>query len=77
MKDLIKAFDNLPFIVKLILCIPVLDIVWSIYKIAKSVNKGHGLGILLGILTIIPGAVFVWLIDILSVLFTGKVWWLD
>ena len=77
MKNLIKAFEGLPFIIKLILCIPVLDIVWSIYKIAKSANKGHTVGVVLGILTIFPGAVIIWLIDILTLLFTGRVWWLD
>lgn len=30
MKELIKAFDDLPLIVKVILCIPCLDIVWCL-----------------------------------------------
>ncbi len=58
MKELIKAFDDLPLIVKVILCIPCLDIVWSVYKICKSADKSNVLGIVLGILTIIPGAFF-------------------
>lgn len=77
MKNLIKAFDDLPLIVKVILCIPMLDIVWSIYKIAKSADKSNLLGIILGILTIIPGAFFIWIIDLVTVLLNGNVWWLD
>ncbi|MDE6656365.1 MAG: hypothetical protein K2J85_05160 [Anaeroplasmataceae bacterium] len=77
MKNLIKAFDDLPLIVKVILCIPMLDIVWSIYKIARSADKGNVLGIILGILTIIPGAFFIWVIDLVTVLLNNKVWWLD
>lgn len=44
MRDLIKAFDELPLIVKVILCIPMLDIVWSIYKICRSANKSNVVG---------------------------------
>ncbi len=77
MKELIKAFDDLPLIVKVILCIPCLDIVWSVYKICKSADKSNVLGIVLGILTIIPGAFFIWIIDIITVLVNGNVWWID
>ena len=77
MKNLIKAIDDLPWLVKLILCIPALDIVWSVYRICRSLVKENLLGVVLGVLTIIPGAAFIWLIDILCVLVNKKVWWLD
>ena len=77
MKDLIKTFDDLPLIIKVILCIPMLDIVWSIYKICRSVEKNNILGIVLGILTIVPGAFFIWIIDLVTVLMNNRVWWLD
>ncbi|MDE7161817.1 MAG: hypothetical protein K2N65_03550 [Anaeroplasmataceae bacterium] len=77
MKELIKDFDNLPLIVKVILCIPSLDIVWSIYKICRSAVNNNALGIILGVLTIFPGAFFIWIIDLVTLLVNGKVWWLD
>ena len=77
MKGLIKAFDDLPFIVKLIFCFPLINVVWQIYKICRSVDKGNVLGIVLGILCIFPGAFFIWLIDLITLLLNGKVWWLD
>lgn len=45
MKDIIKLFEDLPLIAKIILCIPVLDIVWSVYKIIRSLDKKNVLGI--------------------------------
>ena len=77
MKDLIKAIDKLPWLVKLILCVPALDIVWGIYRVCKSLVKNNMLGVILAVLTIIPGAAFVWVIDILCVLFNKKIWWID
>lgn len=78
MKALINAFDGLPFIVKLLFCIPALNIVWQIYKICRSADKGNVLGIVLGVLCIIPGAFFIWLIDLVTLIVKGdRVWWLD
>lgn len=68
MKDLIKAMDRLPKILKLILCIPVLDIVWAIYRIIKGLVKNDSFLLVLGILWIIPGAVFAWVFDLVTVL---------
>lgn len=77
MKELIKSLDELPLVVKVIFCIPSLDIIWSIYKICKSIEKNNVVGIILGILTIIPGAFFIWIIDLVTVLTNEKVWWID
>lgn len=77
MKEFIKAFDELPLLIKAVLCIPMLDVVWSVYKIARSVDKSNIVGIILGILTIVPGAFFIWIIDLVTLLSIGRVWWLD
>ena len=76
MKDIIKTFDELPFIVKLILCIPVLDIVWNIYRLIKSIDANNVVGIILAIIFLLPGATIVWLIDLICVLVNKKIWWL-
>lgn len=69
---MIKAMDKLPWIVKLILCLPVLDIVWAVYRIIKGLDKKNGLMILIGILWIIPGAVICWLLDLICTIIYGK-----
>ena len=74
MKDLIKAMDNLSWVVKLILCIPVLDIVWNVYRLLRSIDASNVLGIVLSIVLII-GAPIVWLIDLICVIVNKKIWW--
>lgn len=71
MKDLIKTVNNLPLIVKLLLCIPVLEIFYSICRVVNGVANKSVLWIIIGILTIIPGAVFMWLVDLICVLLNG------
>ena len=74
MKDLIKAMDKLPLLVKLILCIPALDIVWTVYRLAKSLVAGNTLAIVVSIILFFCFPV-VWLIDLICILLNGKVWW--
>lgn len=73
MKQFVKAMNDLPFILKLILCIPVLDIVWAVYRIVKGITKESLVQIIVGVLWIVPGAVFLWLVDIIGVLLYKKV----
>lgn len=73
MKNFIKAMNDLPFILKLILCIPALDIIWAVYRIVKGITKESLVQIIVGVLWIVPGAVFLWLVDIIGLLLYQKV----
>ncbi len=77
MKALIDAMAGLPKLVKLILCIPALDIIWVIYRLCRSLEKKNVVGIVLAIVLLIVGIPFVWLIDLICVLVKGEVWWID
>ena len=77
MKNFIVAMEKLPLLVKVILALPMLDIVWVIYRIVRSADKQSTFGILLGVIVIIIGIPFLWLIDIITILVTGNVWWID
>ena len=77
MKDIIKAIDNLPLIVKLILALPGLAIVWAIYRLLRSLDKGNVVGIILAVVLLVVGPTIVWVIDLICLLINGKVWWID
>ena len=72
MKDLVKSLNNLPLLAKLILCIPGLDIVWSIGRVCNGLAKKDTLWTVIGILTIVPGAAFMWAVDAVLILLRGK-----
>ncbi len=77
MKALIDAMAGLPKLVKLILCIPALDIIWTIYRLCRSLEKKNVVGIVLAIVLLIVGIPWVWLIDLICVILRGEVWWID
>ena len=64
----VKAIDNLPWIVKLLLCLPIVDIIWAIYRIVKGVAKKDIVLIIAGILWIVLGCVILWLIDLICII---------
>ena len=66
MKDFVKAMDKLPMIAKIILALPGIDgIVYGIYRIC---NK-H---LIAGLLWIIFGTFIMWVVDIVTIITTGK-----
>lgn len=77
MKSLVKAFDLLPKWVKVILALPVLDIVWAIYRLCRSISKGNALGIVLAVLMLIFCPVIFWLVDIITLILIDRVLWID
>lgn len=62
--ELIKAFDNLPKIVKIIFALPFLDIVWAVYRIIKGGCTNNATMLVVGILWIIFGCVVTWVLDL-------------
>ena len=71
MKSFIKTENRWPLIVKLLLCIPVVEIFYGICRIINQASKGNILLLIVAILTVVPGAAFMWLLDLVWVLFTG------
>lgn len=77
MSQLIKTFDEFPKWLKIVLAIPFLDIIWVVYRLCKSIDKKNTLGIVLGVLLIVFGIPFLWLVDIITLAVYDKVIWLD
>lgn len=77
MKSLIKSFDNLPLSVKIIFALPLLDILWVVYRLIRSIVHNNVLGIVLAVLLIVIGLPFLWLVDIITLIVSGKVIWID
>ena len=78
MDSFIKALDDLPLWLKIVLALPMLDIVWGVYRIIKSVIKSNALGIVIGVLFIIFASFPIAIFDIIYlILYKRSVWWLD
>ena len=62
----VKAMDNLPWICKIILALPGLDLIWAIYRIVKGAVKGNTVTLIAGIVWLLVGGwTIFWLVDII------------
>jgi hypothetical protein len=77
MKELVKTLNNLPKLLKLILCIPAIEIVWSIGRICNALDKNDMVRLVIAILTIVPGVTFMWAIDLVWILMHDRAFAMD
>lgn len=73
MKDIIKGFDGLPLIVKIIFALPGLDFLWGIYRLIKGLDKKDNVMILAGIIWLFAGWAILWIIDLFTLITSSKV----
>lgn len=72
MKSLIKTFDDLPFVVKVILALPGIDFLWGIYRLLKGLDKKNTLLIVVGVIWIFAGFAVLWLVDLITIILYKK-----
>ena len=72
-----KWMEKQSKLIRAILCLPVLDLSWAIYRIVRGLAKKNYVHALLGILWILPGAPLLWLVDLIWVIAFDKIAWFD
>lgn len=77
MKDLIKAIDGLPKIVRFLGTL-IWGILANIYRLCRSIAKQDVLGVVLAIILLLCGGFFIlWIIDLVCILLDKSIWWID
>lgn len=72
MKDYVKAFDNLPWLVKLLFCLPGLNLLWAIYRICKGASTKNTAMLVVGILWLFVGTTVLWIVDFVCTIIWKK-----
>jgi len=67
----VKWMDDASLVLKLIFCIPFLNIAWAAYRIVKGITESRPLILLVGVLWLF-GFAFTWIIDLIFVLLRGR-----
>lgn len=73
----VNWMDQQPKWLKALFCIPVISIIWCVYRIIKSVNLKDWLSVILASLLIFVGIIWLWLFDLLFILFKNKILWFE
>ena len=74
MEKFLNEIDNLPKIVKIILCLPFIDIIWAIYRIIKGATTDNVFLLVVGIVWIVFGSTVTWVVDLIGTILNDKPW---
>lgn len=77
MKGYVNFFDDRSKLIKILLSLPILHLVWSIYRTIKSLMKESIIGVILSILLIFPFEIIMWLVDLITIIIKNKILWIN
>ena len=76
MNSSVKSFDSLPKIIKFIFALPVLDIIWAIYRLIRSIAKKSVIATVLAVIMLVVCPILFWIVDMITILLFNKVLWI-
>ena len=76
MNSIVKSFDSLPKIIKFIFSLPVLDIIWAIYRLIRSIAKKSVIATVLAVIMLVVCPILFWIVDMITILLFNKVLWI-
>ena len=77
MKGFTKWMASAPKWLKIVLALPFLDFVWNVNRLFRSIVKKSTIGIVLGVILLLFGWAFMWVLDIITIALSNKVLWID
>ena len=75
MKAYCKWMENNPKILKLILCIWILDITWAVYRIGRAAAHKNWFHMVLGIIWVIAAGTVGWILDLIWIILFNRIFW--
>ena len=75
MKAFCKWMDGLPRLVQILFCLPVVDILWAIYRIGGAIGNKNWLHLVLAIIWIFFGSFIGWILDLIWIIFFHHIFW--
>ena len=71
MADFIKWIDGRSKLVKILFCLPVIDIIWGVYRLLLAIKDKNWARLVLAIIWIVIAGYLGWLLDLVCIILTG------
>ena len=75
MDSYIKWLEGQSKVVRIILCISILDIFWVVYRIGRAVVAKNWLHLILGIIWVFVGGSVAWILDLIWMIIFDRIFW--
>ena len=77
MSNYIKWMDGHSRVIKIVLCIWVLDITWAVYRIGRAASKKNWLHMVLAILWVFLAGFVGWILDLIWIILNNRIFWFE
>lgn len=75
MSGFLKWVDDRSRLVKILFCLPIIDIIWGVYRLGGAIVHKDVLWIVLSVVWIFIAGFFGWLLDLICIIITGHIFW--
>ncbi|MBQ7244184.1 MAG: hypothetical protein IJS52_08300 [Bacilli bacterium] len=75
MKAFCDWMDDQPRIIKILFCLPIIDILWGVYRLGGAIANKDVVHIVLAVLWIIFAGFIGWILDLVFIILTGRICW--
>ena len=75
MRAYCKWMDGHSRLIKIILCLWILDITWAVYRIGRAVVAKNWFHMVLGILWILAAGTVGWILDLVWIILFNRIFW--
>ena len=75
MRGYCKWMDGNPRILRIILCILILDLTWAVYRIGRAAVAKNWLHFVLAIIWVVAGPFFGWILDLIWTILFDHIFW--
>ena len=62
-------------LVKILFCLPIIDIIWGVYRLLGAIAAKNVLHIVLAAIWIVFAGFIGWVLDLVCILLTGHIFW--
>lgn len=75
MNSFVKWLDSRSRLVKILFCLPFVDILWALYRIFGAIKNGNILHLVLAIIWIFFGSFIGWVLDLVCIILFDHIFW--
>ncbi|HBF67722.1 MAG TPA: hypothetical protein DDW20_00150 [Firmicutes bacterium] len=75
MKEFLDWMDNRTWVQKILLCLPIVDVVWGLYRLFDAITRKDTVRIILAAAWILWAGYIGWLLDLISIILTNHIFW--
>lgn len=75
MKEFLDWMDNRTWVQKILLCLPIVDILWGLYRLFDAITRKDTVRIILAAAWILWAGYIGWILDLITIILTNHIFW--